>query len=271
MAAVTGAPEPDTLDEVAHAFASMMAQLVPAIPGAWARSQAGAYAAVSGAPMSMMNGVLVADPTSDPAAVTALLREVAATALPHCIQLRPHASHELLAVPEAAGMQPYAAMPLMTLSQPAGFPRAPAASEISLRELEPGEAFVHVAIAAEGFGMPEEILATFVSEAVLSLPDVRAYVGEVDGAAVATAIGLRHDRLVGIFNVATLPAHRRRGYGAAITAFAVRDAFEDGADAAALQTSDMGRGVYESLGFELAEHWSCWVSVEPATEGAATA
>jgi GNAT superfamily N-acetyltransferase len=168
-------------------------------------------------------------------------------------------------------MQPYAAMPLMTLSQPAGFPRAPAASEISLRELEPGEAFVHVAIAAEGFGMPEEILATFVSEAVLSLPDVRAYVGEVDGAAVATAIGLRYDRLVGIFNVATLPAHRRRGYGAAITAFAVRAAFEDGADAAALQTSDMGRGVYESLGFELAEHWSCWVSVEPATEGAATA
>ncbi len=263
--------EPDTLDEVAHAFASMMAHMVPAIPGAWARSRDGAYAAVSGAPMPMMNGVLVADAASDPAAVAELLGEVAATGLPYCIQLRPHSSHELLAVPEAAGMHPYTAMALMTLREPAGVPQASAGSEVSLRELDPQEASVHTALAAEVFGMPEEILATFVSDAVLSLPEVRAYVAETDGAAVATAIGLRHDRLVGIFNVATLPAYRRRGYGAAITAFALRDAFDEGANAAALQTSDMGRGVYESLGFELAEHWRCWVSVEPAAEGAATA
>jgi predicted GNAT family acetyltransferase len=54
---------------------------------------------------------------------------------------------------------------------------------------------------------------------------------------------------VGVFNVATPPEHRRKGYGARITAKAVASGFRHGAESAFLQASEMGFGVYEALGF----------------------
>jgi len=65
---------------------------------------------------------------------------------------------------------------------------------------------------------------------------------------------------VGLFNVATLPAHRRRGYGAAITERAVRDGLDRGARWAWLQSSTAGYGVYEKLGFRTQQSWECWIS-----------
>ena len=57
------------------------------------------------------------------------------------------------------------------------------------------------------------------------------------------------DGIVAIYNVATVPAARRRGAGAAVTAAAMADAQVDGARWAILETSEMGRSVYERLGF----------------------
>ncbi|MGB0094760.1 MAG: hypothetical protein WBP81_19785 [Solirubrobacteraceae bacterium] len=45
---------------------------------------------------------------------------------------------------------------------------------------------------------------------------------------------------VGIFNVASLEHHRRRGYGAAISTRAARDAMHAGASWAWLQSWDCG-------------------------------
>ena len=57
------------------------------------------------------------------------------------------------------------------------------------------------------------------------------------------------DGMVAIYNVATIPAARRRGFGAAVTAAAMADAKADGARWAILETSGMGRSVDEGLGF----------------------
>jgi predicted GNAT family acetyltransferase len=84
-------------------------------------------------------------------------------------------------------------------------------------------------------------------------------VGEVDGEIVTTALGTVFGDCVGVFNVATPEAHRRRGHGAAITARVVTDGLAAGADWAWLQSSEVGYRVYEALGFETVERWSCWV------------
>ena len=53
--------------------------------------------------------------------------------------------------------------------------------------------------------------------ASLDDPDMRYFIGRVNGQAVSTSIGVISDGVVGIFGVATKPAYRRRGYGTAMT------------------------------------------------------
>jgi N-acetylglutamate synthase len=49
------------------------------------------------------------------------------------------------------------------------------------------------------------------------------------------------------------PEHRGRGYGRAVTAKAVADGFEAGADLAWLQASQLGQPVYRAMGFRQVE------------------
>jgi ribosomal protein S18 acetylase RimI-like enzyme len=75
------------------------------------------------------------------------------------------------------------------------------------------------------------------------------FVAFLDGEAVATTSILLDDGLAGIYFVATLPEARGRGIGAAVTRAAMQFARDRGATQAALQASELGYGVYRSLGF----------------------
>jgi ribosomal protein S18 acetylase RimI-like enzyme len=77
----------------------------------------------------------------------------------------------------------------------------------------------------------------------------RVFLAHLDGRPVATALGFVLDGVVGIYNVATLADARRRGAGRAVTAAALADAARRGATDAILESSELGRSVYEHLGF----------------------
>ena len=94
-----------------------------------------------------------------------------------------------------------------------------------------------------------------IAAAFLSLDGVSCFVGRVDGEVVATALGITIDDVTGVFNVATMPDHRGRGHGAALTARVVRDGFERGARLAFLQSSALGHRVYQRLGFRDVEEY----------------
>jgi len=104
-------------------------------------------------------------------------------------------------------------------------------------------------VTARGFETPPEPFETYFATAAGSEPfDLwLAYVG---GEPVSTATGITTGEAVGIFNVATPPEHRRRGYGAWATAHVVRRGLDAGASFAYLQSSQMGFDVYRRLGFE---------------------
>jgi ribosomal protein S18 acetylase RimI-like enzyme len=129
-----------------------------------------------------------------------------------------------------------------------------------VRELEPAEASLHCEVAGPAFGAAPDLLAGLITPAVLELPEVRGYVGEVNGEAVVTAMSVTLEHAVGIFNVATAPAYRRQGYGAAATACALNDGLEAGAFWGWLQSTEAGYGVYATLGFTTLESWPCWVT-----------
>jgi ribosomal protein S18 acetylase RimI-like enzyme len=110
------------------------------------------------------------------------------------------------------------------------------------------------AVLAASFGIPMELLDA-ISTTFAALDGVSWYVGRVDGEVVATALGHTIDDVTGVFNVATLPEHRGRGHGAALTARAARGGFESGARLAFLQSSQMGHHVYRRLGFRDVEEY----------------
>jgi ribosomal protein S18 acetylase RimI-like enzyme len=106
-----------------------------------------------------------------------------------------------------------------------------------------------LAVGAAGFGISPDLVASVYSLEVAALDGLRYYLARSDGRDVATAAGFTTEDAVAIFNVATAPDVRGRGYGSAVTAAAIRDGFEAGAEFAALQSSALGESVYRGLGF----------------------
>jgi hypothetical protein len=77
----------------------------------------------------------------------------------------------------------------------------------------------------------------------------RTYLARIGGTPVATSLGMVANGIVGVYNVATPSAWRRRGAGTAVTAAAMTGGRSKGARWAILESSQMGRSVYERLGF----------------------
>ncbi len=97
-----------------------------------------------------------------------------------------------------------------------------------------GEAFADLA-AAIGLG-PESPL--------------RHFLGRLNGEPVATCSLFFGAGVAGIYDVGTLPERRRRGVGAAITRAAVSAAAASGYRMAILHSSELGKNMYRSLGFQ---------------------
>lgn len=140
-----------------------------------------------------------------------------------------------------------------------GVPGIARDSGLVIREIGADESHLHVRVASLGFDVPESVFATLMAPAVFAAGALHCYVGFADGQPVTTAVGVIDGDHVSVYNVATLPSHRGRGYGAAITTAVVRQGFEAGASFALLQSSEAGYGVYQALGFRTLERWTTWV------------
>jgi ribosomal protein S18 acetylase RimI-like enzyme len=78
----------------------------------------------------------------------------------------------------------------------------------------------------------------------------RGYVGYIDGEPVSTTAIVCGGGALGVYNVATMPAHQRRGYGEAVMRFAVEDAQREfGMGRVILQSTVAGYRLYERMGF----------------------
>jgi GNAT superfamily N-acetyltransferase len=80
--------------------------------------------------------------------------------------------------------------------------------------------------------------------------NVRVYVGWLGDRPVATSLLLLAEGVAGIYCVATVAEARRKGIGAYITQYPLIYARSQGYSIGILQSSEMGLGVYQSLGFQ---------------------
>jgi len=104
----------------------------------------------------------------------------------------------------------------------------------------------------EGYPLPDEIKPHFLAltaDLGFDLP-ARNYLGYLDGAPAASSTLFLGAGVAGVYCVATLPAARKRGVGAAMTLGPLYEARDLGYRAGILQSSEMGYPVYRKLGFQ---------------------
>lgn len=126
----------------------------------------------------------------------------------------------------------------------------PAPEELEIREPDSGRDWeTYFRVLCERFGIALELVAPLTDPHIYDQPGMRAFLGYAGGEAVATALACETDGIAGVYNIATLPSFRGRGYGAAMSGHAAAWGRDRGAEVAVLQASAMGRPVYERMGF----------------------
>jgi hypothetical protein len=241
-----GEPANTGADRVDAALSAWHARLHTAIPGATFERRTGhALMLVPSVPRALFNGVAVeAEPCPG---IAESIAEVEACGLPCGVQFRAGWHPNVEAEVARLGLTVRTELPGMAVA-----PEELAdvtVDGLEIVRVDEDEGLAEAArVTAAGFGVAIEMMrGLFVPE--LAADGMSYYLGRVDGESVTTAVGFCIGDDLGIFGVATPPEHRRCGYGAAITAHAVRSGFETGADMAWLQTSPMAEAIYGTLGF----------------------
>jgi hypothetical protein len=157
----------------------------------------------------------------------------------------PHPTPDL----RPAGLAPVGHPPLMV--RPAGGPATPPPAGVTVVEVrDAAELAVWDRVLADGYPMPPSPAPPRLLGGA-----TRFWLARVDGEPAAVALSHTAHGVVDVEAVATLPAVRGRGVGAAVTLAATR---ADPSLPAVLLSSDPGRGVYEGLGYLPVTRWTLW-------------
>lgn len=236
----------DELLEVALAHENVLAAfsaLPPHLPGGLVDVVDGFLMAFTKSITRMFNQVLPIGIGAGPNGLANAVEQARATGVCWVLQLRDGIDDHLLLTVEQLGLVEDKE------SQPAMIRTGPLSGDAHL----PRDFEIRRAIDAAGFddhvaaGTPT--MRTWLGEGLLSDPDVALFTGYVDGAPVAKSMSVSSGSCVGIYNVSTDPSCRRKGYGWAMTATAMRHGITAGCSAATLQASPMGLSVYAAHGF----------------------
>lgn len=252
-----------TADEVALALSAISERTRETRTHGWYRVGPTAEVFSNGIPIALFNGVFAPRggvDVPDPDEVGAALDGLKAEGLPYSLRYRPSAGALLEPLALERGLTLESEEPIMVLDDLQTLAHTPAAPELEIRRVTGSdyEAFLHAGAAA--FEATYDEAAIVIPKVRLDDPAQRYWMGVVEGVPALIGCGVVVGEWVGIFNVGTAPAFRRRGYGAAITAQALRDGLEAGARHGVLTSSPMGFGVYSALGFRVIERWPFWVS-----------
>jgi GNAT superfamily N-acetyltransferase len=221
-------------------------------------------------PFDWFNQVLVERPDATPADLMAALREARGAGRSYVVRLREGADDRFIPTLTGAGLM--AADEATTVPGMVAYPVDPdVLAEALASSRLPGFAIRQVVdatgvddhrkVVTEGFGSPHEVAIGTICAGLLDRPDCAVYVGYSGGVPVASGLGWRTGRTIGVYAIATIPAARRHGYGAAMTARVVADGSDAGCDVAVLQASPVGRPIYERLGFRVAVRYIAYQAI----------
>jgi GNAT superfamily N-acetyltransferase len=203
--------------------------------------------AAMGFPGAFFNPIFVLEALSAPDDLAAALAALRSRELPFVVHIRGNLDEGSVSVARELGLKQTAVLPGMALAVPATARAAPPQGLRFQRVLDKPAFSAALAVAAEGFGMPLPFAEMAFPQSMLD-DAMRGYVAYAIDDPVATATSIQLGSVLGIYNVATVPARRRSGYGTAVTWHAIDEA-DPGTTAVVLQSSPDGVPVYERMGF----------------------
>lgn len=244
----------DRSTAIVSAYAATFETLAAATTGRTGRGPQGAVLAISGAPIAALNAIISPSPEPSAEGILALAAEGSPWDFPWSIHVR--GVPDLLVVEAAArhGLTHFERAPLMIRQSDQGLPTEPVVDGLHIRTVPGDELDLYARTVAEGFEAPHEMFKVLADPSLAKVDTLTFYLAELDGVPVGTGMTAISGDLTGIFNIATLPGYRRRGYGRAVTLEMVRAGFAAGAGTAYLYASEMGEPVYRSVGFHTEEY-----------------
>lgn len=241
--------------------------LPPHQPDGFVDQVGGVVVAATGSAIAFFNQVLPFAEHVDGAALRAAVAIVRRAGLRGVVHLRDGVDSELLPVVVGLGFSEGESQPAMILTD---LPRheMPAGFEVS-RVSDRHDFDVHLMTAAANAGASPDLYATWLGAGIIEDPQVRLFVGYAGGTPVATSLSVRTGDVVGVYNVGTAPAVRRRGYGWAMTLAAIVDGAASGCAFVTLQASAMGYPLYAAHGFRTLFRYRAFADTMPITRSGA--
>ncbi|MFC0505384.1 GNAT family N-acetyltransferase [Micromonospora costi] len=245
-----------TADRAAAAYFDAIETICGVTPKGWYAEQGTARAAVTHTDIATLN--VAYDITAEPdlASLDEMATAVGRQATRWSIMVRGEAGEEVAALAARHGLLDRGDLPLLACAAGDIALRAATAQRGAVRQVGATESDLYTDTLTRGFEAPEGTFGSLMGGGVLDADPITGYLAEEAGKPAGTGLGLRTGGVVGVFNIAVVPTARGRGLGRAITETVLRDGVAAGADAAYLHSSDMGRPLYESMGFRLVETWT---------------
>ena len=224
---------------------------------------------LTGLPFDWFNQVLVERAKATPDGVLAGVARAREQGHPFVVRLRQGVDDRFVRTLAQAGLEPEGEM----TSTPgmAAFPidhdpiTRHAPPELEIRRVTDATGIdVHRQVVTARFGSDRAVALGTTCQDLLDRPECGVYIGYVAGTPVASGLGWRSGRTIGVYSITTIQSARRRGYGAAMTARVVADGVDAGCDVAALQASEMGRPIYERQGFRTVVRYTAYVQAGQA-------
>jgi len=225
----------------------------------------GVVTVLTGLPMDWFNQVLIERDEATPAGVLAGVAQARERGEHFVVRLREGIDDRFIPTLTQAGLVPAGretatpGMVAFPIDHDAIATQPPPGFEIR-RVTDAAGIDAHRLAVTAGFGSHPEVALGTACPDLLYRPECVVYLGYADGDPVVSGLGWRTGRTIGVYSIATIGSARRRGYGAAMTARVMADGVVAGCDVAALQASEMGRPIYERLGFRTVVRYTAYVA-----------
>lgn len=233
------------------------------LPGGEGQLTSHGWLALSGEPVADFNLAYVDDGPAAADQLRALAAAMTRRQLPALVLLAVTVADRLAPVARELGLQPVGGLPLMVYQPSGGVVGASECYSVERVTTAADLALVHQLL-AEAFSLPLASIGRVFGAQILAVPDIAVFLTRRAGQPVSTAMTTGRGAVIGIWSMATAPAHQRQGAGRATLAAVLADHHQRGAELFYLGATAAGKPLYDAVGFRTIEETPIWVAGQSA-------